>query len=305
MGELDGKICLVAGASRGVGRGIAEGLGEAGATVYVTGRTTRRRGRLRGRRRAAHEGRPETIEETAERVTELGGEGIAVACDHTVETEVVALLKRIEREQGRLDVLANNVWGGYERHDEAAWEAPFWEIPIERWDLMMRTGLEGKWRTARLAAPLLLRSRSGLLVNVSSPVGTPYRSHLPYYVVNHAVDRMTEAMAGDFRRHGVVVVSLQPGFTRTERVEEVYAADPVARKKDRVDETSHSPRYVGRAVAALAAAPPMERSGQVWAVGVLAREYGFTDVDGRRPMWPPAEAEAAGRRKPEGKGRGR
>lgn len=293
MRKLEGKVCLVAGASRGVGRGIAEGLGEAGAVVYVTGRSTRRGPRT--------EGRPETVEETAERVKALGGEGVAVSCDHMVEAEVAALVARIERERGRLDVLANNVWGGYERYDDVGWGTPFWEIPPERWDLMVGTGVEGKWRTARLAAPLLLRSERGLLVNVSSPVGTPYRGHLPYYVANHAVDRMTEAMAGDFRRHGVAVVSLQPGFTRTERVEEAYAADPAGRRKDQVDQTAHTPRYAGRAVVALARDPRvMERSGGIWPVGVLAREYGFTDLDGRQPQWPPEEEKGRKKkRKPE------
>lgn len=285
MPELEGTVAVVAGASRGVGRGIAEGLGEAGATVYVTARSTGEG--------STTEDRPETIEETAGLVDRLGGEGIPVRCDHTLEDDVAALFARVRAERGHVAVLVNNVWGGYERYDQAEWALPFWELPWERWELMAGAGLEAKLRTAGHAAPLLLASDGALLVNVSSPVGEEYIGQLVYYVVNHAVDRMTVAMAGDFEDHGVAVVSVQPGFTRTERVEEAYADEPEKREADRIDEVTHSPRYVGRAVAALAADPGrMERTGGVLPVGEVALDYGFTDVDGRRPQWPPPEEEA-------------
>lgn len=275
-------VALVAGASRGVGRGVAEGLAEAAATVYVTARSARGSDTT--------EGRPETVEETAALVDELGGEGVAVRCDHTREEEVVALLERVAAERGRLDVLVNNVWGGYEGYDLAEWGLPFWEVPWGTWERMRRTALDAKLRTARHAAPLLMASAHGLLVNVSSPVGGEYRPTLPYWVVNHAVDRMTEAMAGDLEGRGVTALSLQPGFTRTERVMEAYEDAPERRAADRIDEVTHSPRYVGRAVAALAADTDVgRRAGKAWPVGVLAEEYGFTDVDGRRPQWPPEE----------------
>lgn len=286
MAALEGVVALVAGASRGVGRGIAEGLGEAGATVYVTARSTRGG--------STTEGRPETIEETAGRVEDLGGEGIAVRCDHTRDQEVAALFARVRDERGRLDLLVNNVWGGYEAYDREKWGLPFWDLPWEWWERMARTGLDAKFRTARHAAPLLLESGGALLVNVSSPVGEEYTGPLAYWVVNHAVDRMTEAMAGDLGKHGAAAVSVHPGFTLTERVDEAYADEPERRKADRIDEVTHSPRYIGRAVVALAADPDvMERTGKAFPVGVLAREYGFTDVDGRQPQWPPEEVEGA------------
>lgn len=279
--RLDGRVALVAGASRGVGLGVAEGLGEAGAIVYVTGRSARGG--------PTPDGMPGTVEATAERVAELGGDGVAVRCDHLVDDEVEALVDRIEAERGRLDVLVNNVWGGYEGYDADEWRRPFWELPAERWRLMVETGLGAKYRTARGAAPLLLGSDQGLVVNVSSPVGDAYDGHLLYWVVNHAVDRMTRAMAEDLRPHGVAAVSVQPGFTRTERVEAAYKERPDREAAmAELDEATHSPRYVGRAVAALAADPGvLDRTGEVLAVGVLALAYGFTDVDGRQPQWPP------------------
>lgn len=281
MAELEDVVALVAGASRGVGRGVAEGLAEMGATVYVTARSAEG---------SATADRPETIEETAAIVEELGGEAIAVRCDHAVDEEVTALFDRVREERGRLDVLVNNVWGGYESYDSAEWSLPFWEVPWSSWEKMRSTALDAKLRTARAAAPLLMESGRGTLVNVSSPVGEEYSPTLPYWVVNHAVDRMTEAMAGDLEGSSVTDVSLQPGFTRTERVMEAYADQPERRAADRIDEITHSPRFVGRAVAALASDPEVgERAGKVWPVGVLANAYGFTDVDGRRPQWPPEE----------------
>lgn len=281
MEDLKGRVTLVAGASRGVGRGVAEGLGEAGAVVYVTARSSCE---------ATTEDRPETVEETAALVDARGGEGIPVRCDHEADTEVAALFDRIREERGRLDVLVNNVWGGYEGYDLAEWGRPFWEVSWSTWERMRATGLDAKLRTARAAAPLLLESDRGLLVNVSSPVGETYRPILPYWVVNHAVDRMTEAMAADLAGRGVSALSVQPGFTRTERVMEAYADEPERREADRIDTVTHSPRYVGRAVAALAADRQVaERAGQAWPVGVLATEYGFSDVDGRQPQWPPPE----------------
>ncbi|WP_440989137.1 SDR family NAD(P)-dependent oxidoreductase [Haloarchaeobius baliensis] len=268
MTDLSGTVALVTGASRGVGRGIAIELGTAGATVYVTGRSVA----------DGTEGLPGTVTETAELVTERGGEGVAVRCDHTVDADVEALFDRIERRQGRLDLLVNNVWGGYEAYDET-FDAPFWEQPLDRWDAMFDAGVRAHFSASRLAVPLLLASDTGLIVATSSGDGEKYRGSVPYDVSKTAVERLGKATAHELREHGVASVVVQPGFTRTERVVATFEA-----AGEPVPEETHSPAYVGRAVVALAGDPAvMERSGDVHAVGDLAREYDFTDSDGSQP----------------------
>ncbi|MEU5977237.1 SDR family NAD(P)-dependent oxidoreductase [Streptomyces sp. NPDC047315] len=268
--DLGGRVAVVTGASRGVGRGVALALGSAGATVYVTGRSARGGPRT--------EDLPGTVEDTAEEVTRRGGKGVAVLCDHRSNEENTALAERVRSGSGRLDLLVNNAWGGYERSSEVAFDAPFWEQPMWRYGLF-----EGSLRaqydvTARLV-PLMLPQRSGLVVGISFSDGETYLGQVGYDIFKTAADRMCRGFAKDLRKKGIAAVSLHPGFVRTERVEaawEAMGSGPAS--------VVHSPEYVGRAVAHLLAdEKAAERSGQVLATGDLAAEYDFDDVDGRRP----------------------
>jgi NAD(P)-dependent dehydrogenase (short-subunit alcohol dehydrogenase family) len=269
--HLKDTVVLVTGASRGVGRGIALALGEAGAKVYVTGRS------VRGA--VPTEGLPGTVEDTADEVSERGGVGVAVRCDHTVDADVEALFARIDDEDGRLDVLVNNAWSGYERYREAKFDAPFWDQPLWRWDLFAGS-LRGQFAASRLAAERMLSvGEGGLIVNVGFTEGETLLGQVAYDMTKHASDRMVLSMAKELAKHRVAAVALHPGFVRTERVQ--VAWDLIGEGPATV---VHSPEYVGRAVACLAAEPEiMELSGGRLAVGDLANRYGFTDVDGRKP----------------------
>ena len=268
MTELRGRIALVTGASRGVGRGIAQELGAAGATVYVTGRST---------------SDDETIEQlggnvnsTAALVSDSGGTGIPVRCDHTIDSEVEGLFERIRNEQGRLDILVNNVWGGYERFGDEDFGAPFWEQPMSRWSLMFDAGVRAHYVASCLAVPLMLSKTNGLIINISAGDEGKYRGWVMYDTAKEAVDRMAFALSQELREHGIAALALHPGLTRTERVERFASSEERA--------TSESPRYAGRAVVALATdRDVMRRSGGAYKTGQLAREYGFTDVDGTKP----------------------
>jgi NAD(P)-dependent dehydrogenase (short-subunit alcohol dehydrogenase family) len=269
MSRLTGKVTVVTGASRGAGLGIALVLGEEGATVYVTGRSSRNG--------EPTEGLTGTVEEAAEAVTARGGVGIPVRCDHVIDAEVEALFERVRQEQGRLDILVNNVWGGYEHHEPARFAAPFWEQPARHWDGMFTAGVRAHLTATRLALPLMLPSRRGLIVNTTAWDRDRYLGNLYYDVAKAAVSRMAFGLACELRSHGIAVVALAPGFIRTERVLEAHRRHPF--------DLGHteSPEYLGRAVAALAADPEvLRKSGTVQTVGGLAAEYGFTDIDGRR-----------------------
>ncbi|WP_267640396.1 SDR family NAD(P)-dependent oxidoreductase [Haloarchaeobius amylolyticus] len=269
MRDLSETVALVTGASRGVGRGIAVELGTAGATVYVTGRSVDD---------DTTEGVPGTVTETAELVTEAGGEGIAVACDHTDDEQVAALVDRIEDEHGRLDLLVNNVWGGYEGHDET-FGFPFWKQPIDRWDRMFDAGVRAHFTTSRLVAPMMRAQQGGLIVGISAGDGEKFRGSVPYDTAKTAVDRLHQGMAYELEPDGVTSLVVYPGFTRTERV--VAAFESVG---DDLPESAHSPEFVGRAVVALAADEDVfTRTGGIFKVGDLAREYDFTDTDGSQP----------------------
>jgi NAD(P)-dependent dehydrogenase (short-subunit alcohol dehydrogenase family) len=273
MRALRGKVAVVTGSSRGAGRGIAAALGEAGATVYVTGRSTRR-----GRRTNAM---PGTIEDSAEEVTHRGGRGIAVRCDHTIDREVAALFRRVRREQGCLDLLVNNAWGGYESPGlTPAW---FWKTPIERqWQRMFVAGVRAHMLAAYYAIPLMLPRRRGLIVSTVAWDRDLYIGSL-YDVSKHAIVRMIWGLAKELRPHRIAAVSVAPGFVRTERVLERLGTDEAGWRKIPALRKTESPEYVGRAIVALAADPRvLRRSGRVFRVGDLARQYGFTDVDGRR-----------------------
>jgi len=276
MQRLSGKVALVTGASRGAGRGIAQVLGAEGATVYVTGRSARS-GSLT-------EGRPGTIDQTAEMVTGRGGVGIAVHCDHTVDAEVRALFERVKQEQGRLDLLVNNVWGGYERYSDADFDAPFWEQPLWRWDRMFDAGVRAHFSASREAAPMMIAQRSGLIINTTFWDRGKCLSGLPYDLAKTAVNRLAYAMALELRPNSVAAVALSPGWMRTEAILRAYDTDEEHWQQVPDLARTESPQYIGRAVAALAAdANVMEKTGRILTVGDLAREYGFTDHDGRQP----------------------
>ena len=267
---LRGRVTVVTGASRGAGRAIALVLGAAGATVYATGRSTRAAGTT--------ENLPGTIDETAEAVTARGGTGIPVRVDHTVDAQVEALLARVRDEQGRLDTLVNNAWGGYERYDGATFDAPFWQQPPSRWDTMFTAGVRTHFVAARCAAPLMIERGSGLIVGTVAWAFGAYTGNLYYDVAKAAVIRMAFGMAEELRPHGVAAVTVAPGFMRTERVLAAHAAAPFDLSG------TETPEYLGRAIAALAADPNViEKSGRQLTAGELAREYGFTDIDGRQP----------------------
>ena len=278
---LAGKVALVAGATRGGGRGIAVELGAAGATVYVTGRTTRER-------RSEYD-RAETIEETAELVSRAGGEGIAVPTDHLAHDEVRTLVDRIDRDQGRLDVLVNDIWGG---EYLTGWNQAVWEHDLDAGLRMLRLAVDTHLVTAHVALPLLIRRPGGLLVEVTDGTAeynaTHYRLSPFYDLAKTAVIRMAWAHAQDLAKHGATAVSVTPGWMRSEIMLEVFGVTE-ERWRDALDKEPHfaiseTPRFVGRAVVALAADPDRARwNGRSTSSGALAAEYGFTDLDGSRP----------------------
>jgi NAD(P)-dependent dehydrogenase (short-subunit alcohol dehydrogenase family) len=276
MSLLRGKVAVVTGASRGVGKGIALALGEAGATVYVTGRSDTG---------GTTEGLPGTVQETADEVTQRGGQGIPVRCDHTTDAEVESLFARVSQEQGRLDLLVNNARGGYEQFDWSRFAAPFWEQPLRHWSGMFESGVRAHLVTTRLAVPLMLPHRRGLIVHTTAWDRDKYLGSLFYDVAKAAVNRLAFGMARELQPHQIAVVALAPGFVGTERVRAAFSA------AGRGPVDLESQEYTGRAVVALAAdANVMARSGRVLSVGQLAAEYGFTDVDGRQ--WQPFRIEA-------------
>jgi NAD(P)-dependent dehydrogenase (short-subunit alcohol dehydrogenase family) len=279
---LEGKIALVAGATRGAGRGIACMLGEAGATVYCTGRSVRGRPNMTG----YFAGRPENIDETAEMVTERGGVGIPVRVDHLIEKQVAALVERISAEQGQLDVLVNDISEG----DVHEWK-PFWKLSLDRAFGMFRNGVHSHIITCRHAVPLMIgrrRSSPGLIVEIGDGDTLGYRGNLFYDLIKITVSRLAYAMAEELYKHRVAAIAVTPGYMRTETILENYGVTEAnwrdGAKKDPNFIASETPFFVGRAVAALAADPNvMEKSGGLFGSWTLSDEYGFTDMDGRRP----------------------
>src|SRR3954447_13561739 len=281
-GELAGRVALVAGAPRGAGRGIAVALGEAGATVYCTGRTTRQR-------RSEYD-RPETIEDTADLVTAAGGTGIAVAVDHLDPAQVEALVARIDAEAGRPDVLVNDIWGGERLF---AWDTPLWEHDLDAGLHMLRLAVDTHLITSRFALPLLIREPGGLVVEMTDGTraynDTRYRVSAFYDLAKAAVLRLAFVQAHELAPHGYTAVALTPGWLRSEMMLEnfgVTEADwrDAAAIQPHFAAISETPRYVGRAVAALAADPDVHRrNGGSFSSGELARDYGFTDLDGSQP----------------------
>jgi NAD(P)-dependent dehydrogenase (short-subunit alcohol dehydrogenase family) len=289
MTTLHGRIAVVAGATRGAGRGIARALGAAGATVYCTGRSTRAAVATReaGGSPFALERRRETIEETAELVSAAGGQGIAVAVDHTVEAQVQALFAQVRAEQGRLDLLVNDVWGG---DALAEWGTPFWELDTAKGLLMQQRAVHSHIITSRHAAPLLVAQRSGLIIEITDGDTPAYRGNLFYDLAKSAAIRLAYAMAEELRPHGVSALALTPGFLRSEAMLEHFGVSEANWQEGALRDphfiASETPLYVGRAVAALAADPQVaSKSGGVFSSWGLAEEYGFSDSDGRRPHW--------------------
>lgn len=294
-GKLKECIAVVTGASRGAGLGIAVELGAAGATVYVTGRSTREQpAQAYGQILALSDMQavPGSIEETAEAVTRAGGHGIAVRCDQTQEEEVAALFARVDKEQGRLDLLVNNAWGGHETFD-GVFQAPFWERPMTHWASMFDHGVRNHLLASRLAAPLMIRQRKGLIVTTTFwDRGRYMQGNLFYDLAKAAMTRLAFGMAEELRPHNVASVAVSPGWMRTEFVLAGHKTDEAHWQERPALARTESPRYLGRAVAALTADPSvLAKSGGVYRVGDLASEYGFTDVDGRRV--PPFELDAA------------
>jgi NAD(P)-dependent dehydrogenase (short-subunit alcohol dehydrogenase family) len=278
---LEGKVALVAGATRGAGRGIAVELGAAGATVYATGRSTREQ--------QSKYARPETIEKTAELVSAAGGNGIAVRVDHLVADEVKKLVDRIRAEQGRLDILVNDVWGGEKLKE---WNKPVWQHDLQNGLRLLRLGVETHLITAHHALPLVIERPGGLLVEVTDGTAEYNADHYrinPFYdLAKVAVTRMAWAHAKDLAPHGATSVCITPGWLRSEMMLDAYGVTEEnwrdAALKSPHFVISETPRFVGRAVAALAADPDRSRwNGQSLSSGELAKVYGFTDLDGSRP----------------------
>jgi NAD(P)-dependent dehydrogenase (short-subunit alcohol dehydrogenase family) len=278
IGSLDGKVALVAGATRGAGRGIAMELGAAGAHVYVTGRTTRQQ-------RSEYD-RPETIEETAELIEAEGGTATAIGADHLDVEQVRAVVDRIDREQGRLDVLVNDIWGG-EGHFE--WDAPLWKTDLERGLRLLHLAVDTHLITSHAALPLLVRRPGGLVVEVTDGTleynAANYRVTAFYDLAKWSVLRLGWSQGHELAPHGCTALTITPGWLRSELMLEHYQVTEDTWRQVRGHfGISETPRFVGRAVAALAADPDVARWNQASvSSGQLAREYGFTDLDGSAP----------------------
>jgi NAD(P)-dependent dehydrogenase (short-subunit alcohol dehydrogenase family) len=288
VANLSGKVAIVAGASRGAGKGIALALGAAGATVYVAARTT-------AQGPGPADGAPGTVEETADEITRRGGRGIPVAVDCTNPCQVASLYERVEKENDRLDLLANAVWGAADAHQAggdwmASWGKPFWEQPVASWQHMMGAGPYAYFLMSAHAARLMARTNRGLIVGVTdgyfeSPGGESSDAigggPLVWTLSHLCINLLMKGMAGEAKKKKIAVVTVMPGFMRTERVVRTLTTEEL--KKQFGFDKSETTEYVGRAVAALAAdSKVLSKSGKIHFVADLAREYGFTDTDGRQ-----------------------
>jgi NAD(P)-dependent dehydrogenase (short-subunit alcohol dehydrogenase family) len=289
---LRDRIAIVTGASRGGGRGIAIELGAAGATVYVTGRSTRAApadtyGTFLAK--APFTRMPGTIDDTAEAVTAAGGRGIAVKCDSTDPAQVGELVARVQREHGRIDLLVNNAWGGHETLTHDTLDAPFWKQPLAHWESMFDHGVRNHVIACQAIAPVMIEQAGGLIVTTTFWDRDRYiKGNLFYDVAKAAMNRLAFDVAEELRPHGVTSVAVAPGWMRTEIILAAFSTDEASWQQVPPLARTESPRYIGRAIAALAAdANVRAKTGTVQYVGNLAAEYGFTDVDGR--VIPPFE----------------
>jgi dehydrogenase/reductase SDR family protein 1 len=272
MAILSAKVALVTGASRGVGKGIALSLAQAGATVYVTGRTDQEG--------QAAADLPGTIYQTAAEINQLGGECIPIRCDHRIDHEVETVFKQIRGQHAHLDILVNNVWGGYQHFTDGTefWtEKGFWNMPISRWDAMFQAGVRAHYVASCLAAPLMIANGRGLIINLSFLAAQRNDKGVAYCVAKSATDHMSACMAEELREYGVAAVALYPGLVRTESV---------MKGSEYLDlSNSESPQFIGRAAVALASDPDiMQKTGNILVAAKLAVEYGFTDIDGKQPI---------------------
>lgn len=276
---LKGKIAVVAGATRGAGRGIACMLGAAGATVYCTGRSVR--GNL-----ASGAERPETIEETAEMVTKHGGQGFYHQTDHRNPAQVEALAQRLQQEQGRLDILVNDVWGG----DGLMQMRPFWELDLNQGFRMIEQAIYTHLITSRYLVPLMLPHPGGIVLEITDGDNSIYRGDLFYDLVKAAVIRLAYGMAQELKPHSIAALAVTPGFLRSEAMLTHFGVSE-SNWQDGAQQDPHfiaseTPYFVGRAIAALCADPTiMSKSGGVYTSWGLSDEYGFSDVDGCKPHW--------------------
>lgn len=269
MSRLEGSVALVTGASRGVGKGVALGLGEAGARVFITGRTL-----------APVDGMEGSLNQTVAEVRALGADCVALRCDHRDDEQARETFARVLENSGRLDILVNSVWGGYENmmeNGEFTWPLPFWKQPQWRWDAMFGAGVRAAFVSTQLAAPVMIEAKSGLIANISYWAAQKYHGNAIYGAAKCATDRLTRDMATELEGSGVTVVSLYPGLVRTEKVMESAEFLDLS--------NSESPQFIGRAVAHLASDPNvLDKSGHVLVAATLARDYGFTDIDGKEPQ---------------------
>lgn len=276
MQSLHNKVTLVTGASRGIGKGVAHALGEAGATVYLTGRTEDLS--------HATVPLPGTIHETAALVTQAGGRGIAVRCDHRDDDQVRAVFDRIHAEQGRLDLLVNNAWSGYQAKQsskKSGFHTSFWKLPPTFWDTMFTVGVRSHYVASGYAAARMVQQEAGLIIHLTAAAGEKYAENVAYGVSKAAVNRMAADMAHELQPYQVSVVGLCPDIVATEMLMKGRQGQGLAKWME-------SPLFVGRAVVALAGDPQIsEKTGQVYRTRALAREYGFTDIDGHQPKWDP------------------
>jgi len=271
MGKLDGKISLVTGASRGIGKGIAKSLAKNGSTVYITGRTIK-----------PYECTvklPGTIHETEEEIIADGGRCIAIPCDHTSDNEVEKVFYMINTQQGQIDILVNNVWGGYEYFNDGTefWkEKGFWEAPLSRWDKMFQSGVRAHYVASCIAAKMMVQNKSGLIINISFGVSQRNDRGVAYCTSKAATDKMSMCMAYDLKKYNIPVIVIHPGLVRTEAV---------LKAKEQFDlSNSESPEFIGMVISELASDPKIiEKSGQILIAAKTAIEYGIKDIDGKQP----------------------
>lgn len=270
MEKLKGKVALVTGGSRGAGRGIAVELAKAGAIVYITGRSVTKK---------STKNWPGTIDETISQIEAAGGRGIAIRCDHTINSEVESVINRIRKEQGRLDVLVNNVWGGNELPIE---EIPFWELPLQHWDNMFTAGVRAQLTTNYYAIPLLRENKTGIIIHTTFWDQNKYIGHFYYDLAKNTINRMVYGLSNELRQDQIAVLAVSPGWMRTELVLKEFETDENHWVEKEELKKTETPHYIGKAIVALSSdSDNIEKSGQVLKVGDLAKEYQFKDIDGR------------------------